>query len=215
MSRPVAIIAAALLLAGCAETQQERVRELTDDAVHLYRRGAYADARDTFQLALAQRPDDGDLIYNLARCHDKLGNAAEADKLYQRCLERAPDHLQARHALLVRQVEAGRHAEAVQAVQTWLRASPNLAGPYIEDGWLRARDGDLDNARARLQQAIDREPRHPRALAELAAIYEKLGRPERAVVLYQRSLDADADQPAIAQRLQELRARGVSAPHPD
>ena len=104
---------------------------------------------------------------------------------------------------------------AERMVRDWLRSSPNLAGPYIEDGWLRARDGDLDSARGRLMHALERDPRNPRALTELGLVYEKLDRPDRAIVLYERSLEADPDQPATREQLEKLRARGVPRPHPD
>lgn len=214
MSRCPAFLALSLLT-GCVLTGPDRVQELSADGLHLYRQGAYADARGSFQTALALQPNDPDLLYNLARCHDRLKNAAEADQLYRRVLEYAPNHLEARHAILLRQIETGQVAQARQMIDDWLRRSPRLAGPYVEDAWLRARDGDLDSARSRLLQALDYEPRHPRALAELGRIYEKLDRPDRAVVLYERSLEANPDQPPIAEQVKQLRARGVSRPRPD
>lgn len=204
-----------LLLAGCVSTSQDRATDLTRDGLHLYQRGAYTHARDHFQAALAAQPNDADLLYNLARCEEKLNKPAEADRLYQRVLQAAPDHLEARHALLVRRLDANDLAGGKQLVTDWLRRRPNLAGPYIEDAFLRERDNDLDSARARLQQALDLEPRHPRALADLARVYEKLDRPDRAVVLYERSLAALPDQPAVRDKVKQLQARGVSRPRPD
>ena len=81
-----------LLLAGCAPTGQERLNVLTTDGVHLYRQGAYSNAQETFRAALEIRPNDPDLLFNLARCHEKIGNQPAADKGYQECLQRAPDH---------------------------------------------------------------------------------------------------------------------------
>jgi tetratricopeptide (TPR) repeat protein len=215
MTRLVAIVAPALLLAGCLPAAQQQSQELSTEGLRLYRSGAYAEARESFRAALAFRPEDPDLLYNLARCHERLKNAAEAEQLYHRVLDRDPDHLEARHALVSRRAEAGQRDAARSMVDAWLKANPNVAGPYIEDAWLRARDGDLDSARARLQQALDREPRHPRALAELARVYVKLDRPDRAIVLYERSLEANPDQPAVAREAEQLRARGVRRPRPD
>lgn len=214
MTRLAAIVAPALLVAGCVTSAQQQTQQLSAEGLRLYRSGAYAEARESFRAALALRPDDPDLLYNIARCQERL-KSAEAEPLYLRVLERAPDHLEARHALVSRRAEAGQREAARKMVDAWLKSSPNLAGPYIEDAWLRARDGDLDSARARLQQALDREPRHPRALAELARVYVKLDRPDRAIVLYERSLEANPDQPAVAREAEQLRARGVSRPRPD
>ncbi len=215
MRQLAALVAPALLLAGCASSAQQQVNELSADGLQLYRTGAYAQAREQFRAALTLRPDDVDLLYNLARCQERLNNPAEAEQLYLRALDRDPNHLEARHALVLRRIEAGQDGAARKMVEGWLASNPNAAGPYVEDGWLRARDGDLDKARARLQQALDREPRHPRALAELARVYVRLNRPDRALALYERSLEANPDQPAVAREAEQLRARGVGRPHPD
>jgi tetratricopeptide (TPR) repeat protein len=204
-----------LLFAGCAQTAQERLAELTTDGVHLYRQGAYRNAQETFRAALEIRPNDPDLLFNFARCHEKMGNQAEADKVYQECLQVAPDHPEARHAVVARLVETGRRDEASRQVSLWLRGSPKQAAPYIEDGWLYAQDRDLDTAWQRYQQAYTIDPRNPRLLAEMAEVHEKRDRADRAFVLYERSLESDPDQPAIKAKIKELQAKGVSRPHPD
>ena len=66
----------ALGLAGCVSPVEERVRSYNEDGVYLYQRGQYADARDSFQAALALQADDAGLLYNLGQCYDRLGNAA-------------------------------------------------------------------------------------------------------------------------------------------
>lgn len=204
-----------LLLAGCAQTTQERLAELTNDGVHLYRRGAYRNARETFCAALALRPNDPDLLFDLARCDEKMGNQTEADKGYEACLRNAPSHAQARHAVVARLAATGRRDEASRQVSEWMRASPKLAAPYIEDGWLYAQERDLDTAWSRYQQAYTLDPRNPRLLAEMAAVHEMRDRADRALVLYERSLESDPDQPAIKAKIKELQAKGVSRPHPD
>ena len=138
-----------LFFTGCAQTAQERLHELTTDGVHLYRQGAYDNAQETFRAALVIRPNDPDLLFNLARCHEKMGNQSAADKVYLECLEKAPDHPEARHAVVARLVATGRRDEASRQVSAWMRASPKLAAPYIEDGWLYAQERDLTTAWSR------------------------------------------------------------------
>ena len=70
--------------------------------------------------------------------------------------------------------------------EDWLRAQPARAGPYALDGWLRAEAGDLVSARSRYQQALSRDPVDVHALVGLGRVYEKLNRPERALVLVLR-----------------------------
>jgi tetratricopeptide (TPR) repeat protein len=215
MRRLPALAVVLVAVGACAPTVQESVQRHTHDGIHLFRQGSYAGARDCFQEALKERPDDPDLLCNLARCHHRMAQLDTAERLYRQCLQANPDHLDARHAWVLLMRNTGRKNEAATMVRDWLRNRPQQAGPYVEDGWLLAQEGDLDRARARYQEALDRDPRQPRALAELGEIYQKLGRPDRALVLYERALEADRDQPALVRLVGDLRARQVGRPHPD
>lgn len=215
MARKSAVAAVLLFAGACVPAEQQLVRHHTEDGFQLYRQGSYADARDCFQAALNLKPNDPDLTYNLARCHARLGQSGKAEALYQECLVHNADHAEARHAWLLLMLQTGREAEGRRMVEEWLRARPRQAAPYVEDGWLKGRAGDIDSARLRYQQALGLDPRNPRALAELGAIYERMGHPERALVLYDRSLEAKPDQPDLAQLVSRMRSKGVPPPRPD
>ena len=90
-------------------------------------------------------PTDPVLLYNLAQCHDRLGEKPEAERLYNECLGHAPDHAEARHALLVLMIDTGRQPAGANGSRLVARR-PGLSGPYVEEGWLCARDGDLHGA---------------------------------------------------------------------
>src|SRR5437588_12554661 len=71
--RRVGLIAVlALGVTACAPTGQERLREYNEDGIHLFQEGSYRYAGECFQAALALRPGDPDLVYNLAQCKDRL-----------------------------------------------------------------------------------------------------------------------------------------------
>jgi Flp pilus assembly protein TadD len=202
----------ALGLAGCASATEERARDYTRDAFRQYQAGRYADARDSFQAALALRPEDVGLLFNVGTCYDFLGNGAKAEYYYLECLRREPNHGLCRHALAVLWVKQGRSPEAVRMIQDWLAAQPQISEAYTEDGWLRHQFGDLPGAQGRLQQALALDPQNTRALVDLALVYEEKKRPDLALALYDRSLQFDRNQPDVARRAGELRAQGVGAP---
>jgi Tfp pilus assembly protein PilF len=85
----------------------------------------------------------------------------------------------------------------------------------VEDGWRLRQEGTLNQAQARLQQALDLDPHNIRALTEMGLLYEILQMPERAAVLYQRVLAEDPRQADVADRLNHLRKNKVGAPLPD
>lgn len=204
-----------VFLMGCAPTSQQRFREVHKEAMQFYNQGAYPEASEHFREALALRPNDPDLIYNLAACQDKMGKKDKAEELYRKALEFDAEHQPSRLALIQRRVEDRNADLAGKMTQDWLKSSPNRAGPYIMDAKLLSMQGDLDSARSRLQQALDLEPTNTRALNALGEIYEKFDRPDRAAVLYERSLAVEPEQPIIRDKFQALRKLGVNRPHPD
>ena len=207
--------AAALFVASCVPSSQELVTQYNEDGVLLYERGEFNQARQSFEAAQKLAPEDPDILYNLAQCHDRLGDAANAERLYRECLTRAPNHAACRHALAVAWVRTNRQADAERMIEDWLTREPKLSSPYAEDGWLWHLRGDLPRAQSRLQQALQIDPHDQRALTELALVYEEMQRPDRAMVLYERILDVNPRQPEIARRLDELRAQGAKPPKPE
>jgi Tfp pilus assembly protein PilF len=203
------------VVAGCVETGPERLNEYNRDGLVLYQRGSYDHARESFEAALALRPGDANILYNLGRCHASLNQPDKAEARYNECLRIAPDHPECRHALAELLVAHGRRDEAVRMAETWLAARPDVASAYALDGWLWHQFGDLPRAQGRLQQALEHDSRDTNALNELALVYEDMHRPDRAASLYERSLDYKPGQPEVKARLVGLRAEGAGAPRPD
>jgi Tfp pilus assembly protein PilF len=204
-----------LVLGGCTTTSQDRLREYSQDGVHLFRRGDYTSARQCFQAALELEPDDPDLHYNLGQCYDRQGLVEQAERRYTECVQRAPNHAEGRHALAALLLRTGRTAEAVTLVEGWLAREPNLAAAYAEDGWVRRQRGDLPGAKDRFHQALQRDPHNRRALLELALVFEALDHPDRARDLYEKVLAQDPQQPEVVQRYNLLLTKNVGRPKPE
>ena len=215
MNRAAWVAGIVLGLAGCVNPADERFHDYNEDGLFLFRQGNYRDARESFQAALDLKPADSALMYDIGECYDRLGDAAKAERFYQECLQRAPNHEACRHALAVLLVRQNRRDEAARMIEDWLSREPKLAGPYAEDGWLWHQAGDLPRAQARLQQALEIDPRDVRALTELALVYEAMQRPDRALVLYERALEREPEQLELKKRVQFLLTSGASRPRPE
>jgi tetratricopeptide (TPR) repeat protein len=209
------LVVLAFCLAGCESASQERLGDYNQDGIYLFERGDYGAARESFQAALALKPDDPALLYNIGQCYDRLGDTAKAERYYSQCLLHAPNHAECRHALASMLVRMGRKDDAARLIEDWLAREPRLAAAYAEDGWLWHQYGDLPRAQARLQQALELDPHEPRALVELALVYEAMQRPDRAAALYERVLERDPHQAEVAKRLNQLRSQGTHQPQPD
>jgi tetratricopeptide (TPR) repeat protein len=204
-----------LATVGCVTTADQRVKEFNDDGVHMFGRGDYAAARDSFEAALTLTPQDPNLFYNLGQCYDRMGDWRKAEQYYLTCLQVAPANGDARAAQVSLLYRTHRTQEADRMIQDWLEQQPKLADAYVLDAWRLRQEKALPQAQGRLQQALALEPSNRRALVEMGIVYENLGMPERGLALYERALLVDPHQPEIAQRVADMRAKGIQRPLPD
>src|SRR5579883_2628315 len=117
MLRWVLVAGLLLSVSACVETGQERLHEYNRDGLLLFERGSYDHARETFEAALALKPGDPNILYNLGRCQERLGRADRAEAYYTECLRVSPDHEECRHGLVMLLVSTGRREEAVRSTE--------------------------------------------------------------------------------------------------
>jgi Flp pilus assembly protein TadD len=203
------------LSGGCQTDRQERFQEFANEGVLLFQQGDFVGAREHFEVALALDAKDGNLLYNLGQCHDRLNQPDRAESYYQQCLSVAPNHPECRHALAVLLYRNGRPTEADQMIQTWLASQPQLGAAYAEDGWRSRQAGETTRAVGRFQQVLHYDPKNLRALVELGQIYEEQERPDYALTMYTRALEVSPHHPYLKERINLLRSQGVQRPLAD
>ncbi len=205
-----------LATAGCVTSAtSERAQLFNEDGVYLFAQRQYPAALESFELALTLEPDNVGLLFNAGQCNDRLGNWQIAEKYYLDCLQRSAKHVEARQAYVALLTRTGRAEQANKLIEEWLQQQPDLADAYVLDAWRLRHENALPQAHARLQQALALDPHHPGALTEMGILYEQSGMPDRAYVLYERLLTRDPQNQEVAQRLEDLRAKGVKRPLPE
>jgi tetratricopeptide (TPR) repeat protein len=202
-------------IVGCVSAVDERAKLFNDDGVSMFAHGDFNGARENFELALTLTPQDPGLLYNLGQCYDRLGKWQTAEEYYLSCLQVAPKHGDARQAQTSILYRTGRSQEGNRMILEWLEQNPKLADAFVLDAWRLRQEKALPLAQGRLQQALALEPNNRRALVELGIVYEMMNMPERALSLYERSLMVDPNQPEIAARVDQMRAKGIQRPLPD
>jgi len=167
----------------------------------LYNQGNYSMAAAEFQKAVASAPNNPDYTANLARTRYKMGDVSGAEQLYRQNLMASPSHQPSYHGLAELMVAQGRGAEATSMLSSWSATQPYVAESHLEMAWLQKELGQPDAAAQSLQQALQVNPGHPKALAHLGEFYQQNGQHQQAAAMYQQSLQAQWNQPEVHSRL--------------
>ncbi len=91
----------------------------------------------------------------------------------------------------VEALRAGDYPTAAGRLETAIRLVPEFIGPYGNLGVARRLQGDTDGAFEIYRRALDLDPHSPAVLANLARLYQALGREDEAVEALQAA-DLDA-----------------------
>lgn len=132
-------------------------------------------------LALASLPARADDLANAQRLW-LAGQKTQAIEQIEQALTRTPDDLQLRFALGVMRMESGERAQAMAIFTRLTQDFPDLADPYNNLAVLHAAAGELDEAKAALEQALRLQPEHAQAQENLGDVLLRL-----ALRAYQRA----------------------------
>ncbi len=86
------LLATAVVAAGCSSSAGVSVRQEIRLGVTAARRGYWQEAAFRFEHARGQRPDDAQLLNNLAVAQEALGRYDDALATYKAALEHAPSN---------------------------------------------------------------------------------------------------------------------------
>jgi tetratricopeptide (TPR) repeat protein len=210
----LAVLVTALMgLLGCTS------QALNSEGVRLYQMGNYQQAAEQFQRAIAASPGQATSYYNLAASLHKSGklagrpdDLAQAERLYNQCLEYDPNHAECYRGLAVLLSETGRPDAGFRLLEGWAARSPHLADPRIELARLLEENNNPEQASSRLVEALAIDPHNSRALTALGRLRENAGDRAQALANYQRSLAINRFQPEIVTRVAALQAAGAGLP---
>ena len=182
--------------------------------VALHQQGRYDEAIVQFQEALAQDPTNADTYYNIASSYHGKGKVAsdqqmlaQAEQLYNQCLDISPDHPDCHRALGCLLVETGRADKAFTLMQRWNQRSPQNIDSHVELARLYEEFGDKQSAIRHLESAVAvnaNDARSARAWAALASLREQTGANDQALANYYRAQQLNPYQPQVAERISAL-----------
>lgn len=214
--RGLSLAARARALAGeydSAAVYARRLVEATPDSLDARRLLArvYQDAKKwpeavaAWADARALAPRNPALMLDHGYCLEQSGNVTAAIELGREALRLAPDAPSALNFLGYLLADNSRELpEALGLIERALEQDPGN-GAYVDSyGWVLFRLGRLDEARARLEQALELTGGDPVIHEHLGDVYRALRMVERAREQYRASLATDARNTRVRNKLEQL-----------
>jgi GT2 family glycosyltransferase/tetratricopeptide (TPR) repeat protein len=130
-------------------------------------RGDHRAAREELEQALAERPDDTDLLRALCQQLFEQGEPGEAERALRELVRLAPEDGSAQHNLGLVYLRLHRHEEAIEAFREALRRRPDAAQTHLHLGYALKAAGRPDEARAAWKETLRLEPANCAARQEL------------------------------------------------
>jgi tetratricopeptide (TPR) repeat protein len=183
-----------------AEAEQAFARALDADPTNfdiLYNLGLAAQhaghlerAVQVYRVALRQRPEDADCLFNLASIYVQTGHSDEAMVPLMQAHKAAPERADILLALAQTSQDLGFYADAVTAIDEYLKLKPQDDVARRERGFCMIRSTSVDKGLVDLRWYAEKHPNDARGMYELA-IAETVREPEKALETLNRAVSLD------------------------
>ncbi len=196
-----------LLAEAAAGRSDDQVRLVLAESQVLRDAGRHEEAFELLGGALAERPDNPDLLYDQAMVAERLDRIDVLEKNLRRIIALQPDHAHAYNALGYTLADRNeRLEEAHELIRKALELSPDDA--HIEDsmGWVLFRLGKLEEAEQHLRRAYERS-QEAEIAAHLGEVLWAQGRHDEARRLWQEARGREPDNETLRKTLARLQVR--------
>ena len=172
--------------------------------------GDYKAAVATYRAALRLDPDYVECLSNLAAALKEVRQYDGALAAADQAIELRPDFAEAhnnRGEILFKQA---RFAEAAESYRAAAEHRQNYVAALINLSSARKECGDVDAARAILDDVLRRNPDSPRGHNSMGVLFEQLGRGEEAADQFRQAIHLSPDYANAYYQLAQLRGQGLS-----
>ncbi|MBA4741891.1 MAG: tetratricopeptide repeat protein [Azoarcus sp.] len=191
---------------AAAEAEPEDAHRMLLAEVLLLREAQrFEEAFERIEQALANAPEDTQLLYESAMLAERLDRLELMEQRLRTVLELDPDHAHAYNALGYTLADRGLRLEEAEAlIRRALELAPD--DPFILDslGWVRFRRNDAEEALHHLERAFSLRP-DPEIAAHLGEVLWSLERYNEASELWDAALEQDPTNHVLGETLERLR----------
>ena len=154
--------------------------------------------------ALAESPENEDLLYGRSLVYDRMKEVKAAEADLRRILAQNKDDARALNALgYMLTVHTRRLEEARDLITRALELTPDDAAVIDSMGWLEFRAGRLQESRALLEKAF-RKAKDPEIAAHYGEVLWALGDKTRARAVWNGALSRDPDHKVLRETIDRL-----------
>ena len=153
--------------------------------------GQLEDSVQSYQDALAIKPNYSDASYNLGNVLKDLGHLEDAIKSYKRTIAIEPQYHAAQHNLGVTLQELGLFDDAAEQYEKALNINPDNIEARINLGYVYQTLGQLEDAIEQYDSILSIHPENVEVLNNLGIIYRDLGHTDDAISYYKKALKVD------------------------
>lgn len=167
----------------------------------------YRSAYDLLAQAVAQFPDEPELLYDQAMLAEKLDLLPEMERLLRQVVQRKPDYHHAYNALGYSLADRNvRLPEAKELILKALTYAPE--DPFIKDslGWVEFRMGNKAEALKIFEAAYKAKP-DAEIAAHFGEVLWSMGQRERAMAIWKEGMLLNADNETLLETLKRFRVR--------
>lgn len=109
------------LLGATSDRDASRPVDFLAEAIELEKRGDYGNALTSYRLALREKPDDPQVLQNMAIAFSRTAQPEEAIRSYRRALQIDPELTGAHYGLAYLLLKGGDTAHAAMHLEAFLR----------------------------------------------------------------------------------------------
>ena len=166
----------------------------------------FASAARVARDASARFPESSEALFRLGSALERSGSAGEAEKIFQKLLERRPNDSAAQNYLGYMWADRGIRLEEARELLEKAVAREPRNGAYLDSlGWVYFRLGRLEKAQGYLAAAKERDPDDPTIEEHLGDLSERQGDVGKAAAHWERALELKHDEPEkVRQKLARL-----------
>lgn len=172
-------------------------RILVKKAKKLEASGKLADAITVYEAALAESPQNPDILFALGNVARKMDALPIAEQMFRAVYGLLPDSIEAATNLAVVISDQDRHEEAIELYKALLVTNPEHVGTWINVANTVFKTGDNDTAEIFYQEALRLKPGSVEALSNLAEIYTQKEEYDTALAYIDKALRREKNNAVI------------------